>query len=69
MSALFRNLILGWISIATSLQAADEDHHAVLQNFFEAHCVKCHGPDKAKSGVRLDELPMHIDDDYAAEEW
>lgn len=69
MSALFRNLTLGWISIATSLQATAADYDAVLQPFFESHCVKCHGPDKAKSGVRLDELPRHIDDDYAAEEW
>ncbi|MEM1294484.1 MAG: DUF1592 domain-containing protein [Verrucomicrobiota bacterium] len=69
MSANFRYLALGWIFIATSLQAADEGYDVVLQPFFEKHCVKCHGPDKAKSGVRLDELPMHIDDDYAAEEW
>ncbi len=45
------------------------EFYSVIQPFFEEHCIKCHGPDKAKSGVRLDELPAHIEDDYTAEDW
>lgn len=35
--------------------------------FFEGHCVKCHGPDKQKGGLRLDNLATPTDAN--AETW
>ena len=34
-----------------------------------AHCLKCHGPDDANGGVRIDTLPAAIDSLEAAERW
>lgn len=33
------------------------------------HCLKCHGPDDANGGVRIDTLPAAIDSIEAAERW
>lgn len=37
--------------------------------FFDQHCIKCHGPDKQQGKVRLDDLPMTINDQGTAERW
>jgi mono/diheme cytochrome c family protein len=34
-----------------------------------SHCLKCHGPDDANGGFRLDTLPVAIDSIEAAERW
>ncbi len=44
--------------------AMAERHRPLLTN----HCVKCHGAG-AESGVRLDDLPLAIDDVAAADRW
>src|SRR3954469_25478770 len=38
-----------------------------IQPIFEAKCVKCHGPEKQKSGYRLDEknTALHGGDEHA----
>ena len=35
----------------------------------EQHCIKCHGPEKQKGKVRLDDLPLTITDQASAERW
>jgi mono/diheme cytochrome c family protein len=54
-----------WASIAAPALAADQpasspstaavDFSRDIQPLFQAHCTTCHGPDKQKSGLRLDE--------------
>src|SRR5437868_5869638 len=43
------------------------DFVADIQPIFEAKCVKCHGPEKQKSGYRLDEknTALHGGDEHA----
>ena len=43
-------LLLG---VATSLNAAP-DFNRDIQPIFEAHCLKCHGPDEQNGGLRYD---------------
>lgn len=42
---------------------------ALSRQFLDQHCIKCHGPDKQKGKVRLDDLPMAITDEKTAERW
>ncbi len=37
--------------------------------FFESYCLKCHGAEKPKGGVRLDDIPFAIADVASAERW
>ena len=39
---------------ALSLGSARPDFSTHIRPLFEAHCVKCHGPEKQKSGLRFD---------------
>ncbi|MGJ8657777.1 MAG: DUF1588 domain-containing protein [Akkermansiaceae bacterium] len=40
-----------------------------LQPFLQKHCVACHGPDKQKGQVRLDQGPWSIADNDSAQRW
>ena len=40
-----------------------------LQHFFEEHCVRCHGPDKQKAKIRIDEISTSIADEAIAQQW
>jgi hypothetical protein len=31
-----------------------------IQSYFDAHCMKCHGPDEAKGGFRIDTLSRNV---------
>ena len=42
---------------------------AATQPLLAAHCLKCHGPDDANGGFRIDTLPAMIDSVEAAERW
>jgi mono/diheme cytochrome c family protein len=46
--------VIGVIVGCTRLQAAEPDFVADVQPIFARHCVACHGPEKQKSGYRLD---------------
>ena len=35
------------------------------QAFFKQHCVQCHGPDKEKGSLRVDQLVANLDDHYS----
>lgn len=39
------------------------------QAMLQQHCIKCHGPEKQKGKVRLDDLPLAITDQASAERW
>ncbi|MDF1860798.1 MAG: DUF1588 domain-containing protein [Verrucomicrobiales bacterium] len=42
---------------------------AALSSFLETHCVKCHGEDKQKGDIRLDQLDFQIKEHSAVTEW
>lgn len=47
--------------------APTDTFHAVVKPLLQAHCVKCHGPEKQKGEVRLDDLTADTGRD--AERW
>jgi hypothetical protein len=42
---------------------------AGLKPFLEAHCIDCHGEDKAKAGLRLDTLAFDIEKPENSKKW
>jgi hypothetical protein len=71
---VLRKLIIGIITIPLFLQA-DEiapgvdgfDSHVEL--FFEAHCIKCHGPMKAKGKMTLHTLSGDLSSGHDLDHW
>jgi mono/diheme cytochrome c family protein len=45
---------LGFVSTARALDAAQERFETKVRPVLAEHCIKCHGPDKQSSGLRLD---------------
>ena len=41
----------------------------VVSGFIEKHCIACHGPEKQKGKLRLDELPIELSNDSIAAHW
>jgi len=48
--------------VASSAHAAVADGHQDVA-FLKTHCVKCHGADKPKLDVRLDQLALRVTGD------
>jgi hypothetical protein len=46
-----------------------QDLAKAIGPFVAAHCVDCHGPDIQKSGLRLDNLNVKIDDEHNMAAW
>ena len=42
---------------------------SATQPLLSSHCLKCHGPDDANGGFRIDTLPARIDSVEAADRW
>jgi hypothetical protein len=57
-------LMLGGIIPASASEQGD-----FLPTFFESNCVKCHGPKKAKGGIRLDQMGRKIALGHDFETW
>ena len=69
-TSLLAKLTLAFLSlVAFPVAGAESDFEKQLKPFFEAHCIKCHGPKKEKGDVRLDEVPYEIKDGHDAERW
>ena len=64
-----------FVLVVCQLARADETADSVilpqkeLQPFIEAHCIKCHGPEKQKGQVKLDEYSWVIDNPDHAQRW
>lgn len=61
------------VTLAGLHRAAVAEHAATMpalhREFFQAHCVRCHGPKKQEGRVRLDDLSATIRDLPTAERW
>jgi len=44
-------------------------HERMVMPFVEMHCIKCHGPEKQKGKLRLDDLSHDFTDPHAAAKW
>ena len=64
----FLALFLSAVAAAPS-QAGDEGLDAVVRPFFAAHCVSCHGPEKARGDFRVDTLPLDYDSPKVMARW
>jgi cytochrome c553 len=62
-------VLLSPLTIAT----AEEATRAVMQEkhraLFKEHCISCHGAEKQKGKVRVDDLPFTISNIETAERW
>lgn len=68
--------LLGWLLSAVfsgPAEAVPSKAHAEMPEkhraYFEAYCVSCHGEEKQKGKVRLDNLSMKIDSIETADRW
>lgn len=65
-------VLIAW-AISTTLSAADPSPRAQVpeqhRELFKQNCVSCHGPEKQKGNVRLDDLPYAITTVEAATRW
>ena len=60
---------IAFVLVGAPCGAAEEGERAAADTFLRTHCVKCHGADKPKGDVRLDDLaadPMKAADRWAA---
>src|SRR5687768_6367727 len=51
-------LLLAFLSVALAVTAAGNpppDYDRQVRPILEAHCFQCHGPEKQKGGLRLDQ--------------
>ncbi|HEX6882809.1 MAG TPA: DUF1592 domain-containing protein [Planctomycetota bacterium] len=66
-------ILLALALLAPGTRAAQEERPAPLAEharaLFEASCVRCHGPERAKAGLRLDRLAWDPADEEALERW
>jgi mono/diheme cytochrome c family protein len=65
LTALFATLM-----VVNAVASADADFDNDVFPVLESHCIKCHGPEKQESRIRLDNLSTDlINDRAAAENW
>jgi mono/diheme cytochrome c family protein len=67
-------LLLTMLCGSAALQAAEKPPdnagmNGVAQAFFSEHCLRCHGPAKAKGHLRLDQLDADLSDPKTFERW
>lgn len=59
-----------WLASYAGAQARPEvSAPEKLRTFFDAYCVSCHGPEKQKGKLRLDEISLSIDSLESAARW
>lgn len=66
-SSIITAILLGWLLSLSPATA--ESFQAVVKPFIEQHCIACHGPDKQKGDLRLDQLSTDLTKLENAEEW
>src|SRR4051812_35140247 len=54
---------------ATLMVAASSRGAEPIEGFLQTHCIRCHGPDKAKGDLRLDSLSRDFKSDIDSHHW
>ncbi len=55
-------LILGWANAVGTATELDQSFAQEMKPLLNRHCVRCHNPEKQKSGVRVDQLDASLED-------
>ena len=58
-----------WLLLGASPAAGDEDFDKAVRPYLDAHCTRCHGPQKQKGEFRVDTLPRDFASASAAGRW
>ncbi len=71
MNAIARAGLISWGIGAQSFGAAVDAAapEAAVRPLFAEHCTECHGAEKQKGGLRVDQLPAKFDDAQTAAHW
>jgi len=67
---LFPMALMGMCFSVSGVTAAPAGlNPQVVTGFIEKHCIACHGPEKQKGKLRLDEMPLEMSNDSIAAHW
>lgn len=55
-------LILGWAHAGGAATGFKQSFEQQVKPLLNRHCVRCHNPEKQKSGVRVDHLDANLED-------
>jgi hypothetical protein len=62
-------MAVAMLTLAFGSGGAFANEEAIVSQFFDNYCVRCHGPEKQKGDVRLDRLDYAIKDHAALPVW
>ena len=66
--AVVLSLVCSAQSPSRSLGQSDIDFNRDVLPILQSHCIRCHGPEIQEANVRLDNLPINLNDNRAATE-
>jgi len=66
--AVVLSLVCAAQSPSRSLGQSDIDFNRDILPILQSHCIRCHGPEVQEANVRLDNLPINLNDNRAATE-
>ena len=66
--AVVLSLVCAAQSPSRSLGQSDIDFNRDVLPILQSHCIRCHGPEVQEANVRLDNLPINLNDNRAATE-
>jgi hypothetical protein len=66
--AVVLSLVCAAQSPSRSLGQSDIDFNRDVLPILQSHCIRCHGPEIQEANVRLDNLPINLNDNRAATE-
>tara|TARA_B100001964_G_scaffold239365_1_gene306660 strand:- start:163 stop:2127 length:1965 start_codon:yes stop_codon:yes gene_type:complete len=69
MIFLVRNSLLSLALPMGALMAVEDEFKDRVQPFLKTYCISCHGPEKQKGKIRLDDLAASMNDQKEAEIW
>jgi len=66
--AVVLSLVCAAQSPSRSLGQSDIDFNRDVLPILQSHCIRCHGPEVQEANVRIDNLPINLNDNRAATE-
>ena len=61
--------LLALVPLATNAEQFVSLSKEMVSSFIKKNCIQCHGPEKQKGKLRLDELPLEMSNDSIAAHW
>ena len=60
-----KGVLLALLAVLVSSAQGGAKLPEKAQAFFQEHCIRCHGPEKEKGSLRVDQLVADLDDHYS----